>query len=505
MTDENNSNNNGVSPQSGTQSQKFFLSLSENATKIQTDMSIINYTLKPIISAFPRLANAAWVAENRYLPIVSIVSSTGANIIKYGELYRPYGVPAEIAGTLYGIGKGIFGGMASTITGGVGLGYGFGTGAYKYAFDHPPSTILDIGATLWGSFDSGLAGAWNTSINWSKNADDWAQNLYEQNLSTASGLGKALGLNNAPAVNLGNPRGVGGQGGGGGLPHEVHPNSETPSMAEDRLKHNPPQTHDNPSNESQHEAYLKEHFKNSSMTEDQYFETLRTIYENRGTLESLGKGALTTAKGAWDSMFYKPSGTILQGKVEEFYDPIVKDFQENWPNNVKGTVASYEQAIWGKKGDELMPVQPGITGIASQPFGRTKPFSTPNAEAIKNTLYSGIKLGTQYMTGYLVDRYKDKILGKKLSKAVDKFNQYAGYVKTFAPNVWEAASGAVKAFASAAWQPIAQTAFGQAIAGAATAMWGAITAIGSAIATAVTTVAASVIGWAISALAFLPW
>lgn len=58
--------------------------------------------------------------------------------------------------------------------------------------------------------------------------------------------------------------------GGGGLPHEVHPNAETPSMAEDRLKHNPPPTRDNPSNESQHEAYLKEHFKTPGMTEDQY-------------------------------------------------------------------------------------------------------------------------------------------------------------------------------------------------------------------------------------------
>jgi len=62
---------------------------------------------------------------------------------------------------------------------------------------------------------------------------------------------------------------VGGGGGGGGAP--VNPNAETPSMAEDRVKRNPPPTHDNPPNvtESQHEQYVKERFKGSSTHGDQ--------------------------------------------------------------------------------------------------------------------------------------------------------------------------------------------------------------------------------------------
>jgi len=66
---------------------------------------------------------------------------------------------------------------------------------------------------------------------------------------------------------------------GGTTSVRVDPNAETPSMAEDRLKHNPPPTHDNPSNESQHEQYVKERFRNTSITDDQYNELLEEFYD----------------------------------------------------------------------------------------------------------------------------------------------------------------------------------------------------------------------------------
>ncbi|OGI02911.1 MAG: hypothetical protein A2Y25_09870 [Candidatus Melainabacteria bacterium GWF2_37_15] len=323
------------------------------------------------------------------------------------------------------------------------------------------------------------------------------------------------------------------------MPAGNNPNAPTPSLADDPyekeikewgerqkdpnmtesqqseyLKHDPQATRMNydPSmmTEGQQAQYLKDHFNDPNMTEDEQFEKLKkvfgTINEGRQTREAL-ENFITRREG-------KVTGEIISNAAS-FYNPTVQEFIEKWPN-VKGVIASYEQRIWGKKDDGLMPKQQGITGIASQPFNRQQSFSTPNAKAIDKVLYGSVRLAEDYAIGYARGTVKDKLYGKDLKKLDGKYQKYKGYydagttaMKTLAPNKWKAASTAVRTFANAAWQSIAKTAFGQAIGSAVTwagaqlaAMWGAITSIpviGGAIAAA-----GAAVSWAVGvAIGFL--
>ncbi|HSA05746.1 MAG TPA: hypothetical protein P5556_01045 [Candidatus Gastranaerophilales bacterium] len=252
--------------------------------------------------------------------------------------------------------------------------------------------------------------------------------------------------------------------------------------------------------ESQHSEYLKNEFKNSSTTDDQLFERLKDQFEKGEGLDSL----ITRREE-------KVTAEIFQG--DTFYDPVTEQVTPN-----------VTQRVLNKNGIPMSdkintPSETSLPGVASQPFNREKPFSTPNASTIKNTLYGGVKLGYSYAKGFLRDRSRELMFGKKLSKIMGKADAYRNYAnmakglaKTFAKSQWKAASTAVKAFANAAWQSVANTVVGQAIGSAVAwagaqlaAMWGALTAlpfIGGAIAAV-----GAAVSWAIGlAISFLfPW
>jgi len=120
--------------------------------------------------------------------------------------------------------------------------------------------------------------------------------------------------------------------------------------------------------------------------------------------------------------------------------------------------------------------------VSSKPFNRKEPYSTPNSQSIKNTLYSSVKnAGAGYLKGYLVGRSMELILGKKLSKTVNKYSGYyanvSGMARNVAPAAWQAASSAIAKSAigtaiSNAWGTLAKTAIGQAVKGVVSSLVG---------------------------------
>ncbi|HSA05749.1 MAG TPA: D-Ala-D-Ala carboxypeptidase family metallohydrolase [Candidatus Gastranaerophilales bacterium] len=238
-------------------------------------------------------------------------------------------------------------------------------GGLEYA---PTWTHIDTGANR--RFDDKNRSVTNT---YNQGARDQAVNGYANRTNRAN-------------QNQNNQRGSGGGGssvtGGAAPAQSTHPNAETPSLAEDRVKHNPPPTHNNPSNESQHEQYVKEQFKGSSTRDDQLEEILKVSIQNREQIgkaaETLGKGLSNLAgkaKDAWGGMFHKPSGTLLKGsaEVKDFYHPATE--QVNY--NVTARVMNQEGKPVGLEGvlDLSGTSHPPAT---SKPFAREKPFSTPN-------------------------------------------------------------------------------------------------------------------------------
>jgi len=260
-----------------------------------------------------------------------------------------------------------------------------------------------------------------------------------------------------------------GQGGGGGLPHEAHSNAETPSMAEDRLKHNPPGTHDNPSNESQHEQYVRERFGQPPAQDDLREEELKNKYLGISGYVDLSMELLREKD---------VSGVIIpKGQAGDiFYDSVTT--QVNYDPTKRVVLSDGSTLRYG------VPVSGNDVGgtsktpITSQPYNREDPYSTPNSQSIKQTLYSGVKnAGAGYLKGYLVNRSMELVLGKKLSGKVSK---YAGYysnvstvARTVAPAAWQAAKTAVL-------NSLAKTAIGKAVQGAVSGLLSS--ALGSAVA-----------------------
>lgn len=104
------------------------------------------------------------------------------------------------------------------------------------------------------------------------------------------------------------------------------------------------------------------------------------------------------------------------------------------------------------------------TGLAasSAPAGLNKVFKTPNMESITKVLYSGVKLGASMLTGYLMGRATEMVLGKEGSKIAGKIQEYKSY--------YNLATKAMQTYASSAWSAITHSAFGQAISSAWTAL-----------------------------------
>ena len=295
-------------------------------------------------------------------------------------------------------------------------------------------------------------------------------------------------------------------GGGGGGGSSLTGGAASLDQYFDQLKHDPSVTgmHYDPSKmtEGQQSEYLKNYFRDSSTTEGQQFENLKDVFGSKSTFQmGVEHNEFLGGYGAGDNL-------LSTGK--SFYDPITEQINLDPTQRVLfESVNTTEQ----KLGFASQPP------VASRPFNRELSFTTPNLESLKKVLYGGVKFGVEYAKGYLRDRSRDLIFGKKLSRMMgkaDSIRSYAslfkGLAKTFAKSTWNAASKAVQAFANAAWQSIAQTAVGQAIGGFVSmvgaqlaAMWGALTAlpfIGGAIAA----VGAAVSWLAGAALAFLfPW
>lgn len=250
------------------------------------------------------------------------------------------------------------------------------------------------------------------------------------------------------------------------------------------------------------------HHDPSHMTEDQYFEMLRLMFKAGEAINYLPHTENVTGTIIKPHYQDTTTGNTTSIKSKNFYNPTVQDYIENFPN-VNGAIASYEQYIWGKKDDNLYNPTPA----ASQPFNRVTPYSTPNSQAISKVLYGSVELGAQYAKGYLQDRARDLVFGKKASKELKKIGNYyslPSQLKTFAKNLWQPISKTALGTAmSNAWAPIGSalsSAAGWVTAQAGIA-WGAITSlpvIGAAIA-AVGSAVATAVGWALTALAFFAW
>ena len=223
---------------------------------------------------------------------------------------------------------------------------------------------------------------------------------------------------------------------GGAAPKYVDPNAPTPSLAEDSANLRLQRERLNDPNDNANLRLQREKLNdpddnaNLRLQSEQYLEMLGKLLSSRE-----GVNSYIRSKQEVTGEIIIPKGQA--GK--SLYDPTIQNFMDNWPN-VKGLIASYEQAIWGKKDDELMPVHPGITSIASQPFGRTKPFQTPNAKTMQRVLYSGVEYGKEYAKGYLYDRGLELAFGKKAAGKIKKAEAYSNTVRTYAPNAWQAAS-----------------------------------------------------------------
>jgi hypothetical protein len=217
---------------------------------------------------------------------------------------------------------------------------------------------------------------------------------------------------------------------------QVDPNAPTPSLAEDSANLRLQRERLNDPNDNANLRLQREELNdpddnaNLRLQREQYLEMLGKLLSSRE-----GVNSYIRSKQEVTGEIIIPKGQA--GK--SLYDPTIQNFMDNWPN-VKGLIASYEQAIWGKKDDELMPVHPGITSIASQPFGRTKPFQTPNAKTMQRVLYSGVEYGKEYAKGYLYDRGLELAFGKKAAGKIKKAEAYSNTVRTYAPNAWQAAS-----------------------------------------------------------------
>ncbi|OGI01490.1 MAG: hypothetical protein A2Y25_02060 [Candidatus Melainabacteria bacterium GWF2_37_15] len=294
------------------------------------------------------------------------------------------------------------------------------------------------------------------------------------------------------------------------------PNAETPSMAADRLKHDPAprQGHYDPSSltPQQQAQYLKHDpsMKDPSLTNQQYSESLKEFFKRGETIETLGQ----MGKDAWSAMFDKPSGNVLQGKVEikDFYHPATE--QVNYSATAR--VMNQDGKPIGLEGIPDLSDTSQPPGVAAQPFDHEKPSGTPNSQKIKDVLYGGVKLAGDYVAAYNIARIKNKLYGRDLKKVDAKLQKAKGYRDMYSLGKWAA---------QAAWKSIAKTALGQAMSSAwapigqalSTAstwvttqlgvVWTALTnipIIGTAIA-AVGTAVATALSWALTALAFLPW
>jgi len=201
-----------------------------------------------------------------------------------------------------------------------------------------------------------------------------------------------------------------------------------------------------PLSQSQISEHLKELLKNGKGLADLIPDTSSRVVLN-------GKAVINDYLRGQSS-----GGGLLSG--EDFYHPATK--MVNYDPTQRFLIGSVT------KNQDAASLPP----VASLPFGREEPFTTPNLTTIQQVLNRGYDYGVQNIKGYLRNRAGELIFGKKFYSIIRKVNSIRNYAsmamslaKIYAKSSWNASAALVQALASPEWQSAAKSILGDKVGG----------------------------------------